>query len=587
MDFERNNLRRRLMPPIEDRLSSLPDELIQHIFSFIDTKFVVQTCLLFPRWNILWRSMPYLTFTSHEFDSLHSFSKFVTNVLSRRDHQIDVFLVKLSFNRAASQPFVSLIARYAFSHNVQQLTVISSPMNNQRLPLCLFKGSKSLKHFTFRSTDYSAYSSTLAETPWDFSVLISLNLSNVSWWPNDKQSNDLFSKCVNLKDLTLNNFRYSGGNAVFDIITPRLENLMLIKCSFGWLVDVVNVIAPQIKNLIVINCRIQGLNIAPSQISNFCFKNKHPLQLPKDCFHSLNKVTLSLNLSRSNMLYNEEESRATINMLQELHSARFLTVNLDIVECLSSFPDLVAQHPSPFINLICLNIDSSREEAYKVKLSAEALNYLLKNSPNATFINDLPEEPFTKEMIEKEASEKKAKLITEIKTRMKELQNSVKQEIMQHIKRNLDKEHTKALFGNLVANLLQVLTMKKMMQSDSNQIEAELARLTQRIQACVGRLQDLYQQVYKNFEAIHSKEMQIISLLRNLPTSQRIKYSQQLKVTEILDARLLSTLEDVCSCKKKIVDVYKEHVSHNISTFQDISRVAEDWAKRSSSHNIS
>nr|XP_043639833.1 uncharacterized protein LOC122610948 [Erigeron canadensis] len=505
--------------------------------------------------------MPYLTLSSQEFDSLPQFSKFVTKLLRRRNDQVDVYLMKLSFHGAGSQVFVKRIAGYAFSHNVQDIIVSSTPVNQHGLPLCLIRGSLSLKHFTFTSIGPDAYLNT-PKTPWDFPVLTTLHLSNVTLrgGKDTGDSIDLFSKCFNLKILTLKSFCVFY-RAVFDIITPRLENLMLVNCSYAN--NVVNVIAPQLENL----------------------------TLPKYSFHSLNKASIALN--PLDMPYNEQDAHHAINMLQKLHSARFLTLNLGIVECLSSLSDLVLQYPSPFSNLVCLNIDYSRAEADKVKLSIATRDFLLANSPDATLIEDLPEEPSIKDMLEKVATKKKAKLIADdVKCDMMELQVSEKKllEHMMGFQASAKEQEivlfTKACIWELMALLPKALGLEKKMHTDHSnkraQIAAELAQLTGSIRACVGKLHDLYEQEYENFEAIHSKEKRAtLMLLKNFPTQDTTHKIRRLKVTQKQHRHLVSTVQDLSLCNKKIIDVYKEHVSHNyISTFQDIARAAEDWANR-------
>nr|GEW12006.1 hypothetical protein [Tanacetum cinerariifolium] len=287
----------------EDRISSLPDELIHKILSFVDTKYAVQTSMLSSRWKLIWKAMPCLDFASYKFCPLPNFSKFVTNVLSHRNHQIDVSSVKLDFDGAASQAFVRKIANYAFSDNVQELTV-TIPLNHQ----CL-----------------------TPKTPWDFPALTTLHLSEITLCDDNCKSADLFSKCVNLRNVTLETF--------------------LLDCK--------------------------------------------PPKWFKDSCHSVNKVTVSLSYHSGLRPYNEEDFRETINMLQELCSAKFLTLSIDIIECVSAFPDLLSLHPSPFRNLITLNIDSGwGKVSYKVKMSTEATNFLLENSPNATFVMDLPEKEY-------------------------------------------------------------------------------------------------------------------------------------------------------------------------------------------------
>ncbi|OMP12774.1 hypothetical protein COLO4_02776 [Corchorus olitorius] len=75
----------------EDRISSLSDELIHKIMSFMDTKYAVETCVLSKSWESLWKSLPclcfdYSNFPSKGVHSFHSFYNFITQVLIRRHH---------------------------------------------------------------------------------------------------------------------------------------------------------------------------------------------------------------------------------------------------------------------------------------------------------------------------------------------------------------------------------------------------------------------------------------------------------------------------------------------------------------------
>ncbi|KAL7604749.1 hypothetical protein Lser_V15G15026 [Lactuca serriola] len=365
MEFDHNNVR---WVVEQDRLSRLPDELLHKIMSCFDMKFVVETCLLSSRWKLLWTSMPFLNFSSCNFGSLLRFAEFMTHVLFHRDHQREVSLLTLHFQGAANDFFVRKIADYVCSHNVQQLTIwLTHHLPNN--PPFLF-ASNSLKHFTLTSIVIGACNIT-PKTPWDFPALTTLHLSGIVL------SGDLFSKCVNLKHLTLESFVINVDVEEFDIITPRLSNLMLIggKCAS----KVINLIAPQLENLTIYHCIIKLLN-APSILSSLCYTGfPHP-QLFKDCFHSLNEVTICW----LKMPYKKEDAHKTIHMLQKLHSARYVTLDAYIVECISSFPDLLLHHSSPFTNLICLTIDSSMR--MDVKMSIEARNFLIEKSPSATLI---------------------------------------------------------------------------------------------------------------------------------------------------------------------------------------------------------
>ncbi|GKD42391.1 F-box domain containing protein [Tanacetum coccineum] len=157
-------------------------------------------------------------------------SKFVNHVLSRRNNEIEVPFVKLTFRGKVSQVFVRRILNYAISHNVQQLTVICLLENNIEIPLSLFS-SESLKSLTLKTVELcvprlGSYSCTLSSM-WELPALTTLHLDRIglSVDSTDKCIG-LISKCVNLKNLTLedckpmsdpypsNNNIYSGPSAI-------------------------------------------------------------------------------------------------------------------------------------------------------------------------------------------------------------------------------------------------------------------------------------------------------------------------------------------------------------------------------------
>ena len=63
----------------EDRLSDLPNCVILHILSFLDTKHAVQTCILSKRWNNLWKNLPTLILNSLHFLPVFCVSYFVSS----------------------------------------------------------------------------------------------------------------------------------------------------------------------------------------------------------------------------------------------------------------------------------------------------------------------------------------------------------------------------------------------------------------------------------------------------------------------------------------------------------------------------
>ncbi|XP_047063008.1 MEIOTIC F-BOX protein MOF-like isoform X2 [Lolium rigidum] len=70
----------------EDRISALPDELLQHMMSFLLSRDAVQTCLLARRWRTLWKSVPALRIHDpYSYDDVPGCITFVDKLIRLRD----------------------------------------------------------------------------------------------------------------------------------------------------------------------------------------------------------------------------------------------------------------------------------------------------------------------------------------------------------------------------------------------------------------------------------------------------------------------------------------------------------------------
>ncbi|KAJ6793378.1 uncharacterized protein M6B38_396435 [Iris pallida] len=130
---------------VKDRISELPDCVLHHILSFLETKLTVQTSILSKRWAHLWASVPALDFTDESFirneegwldeSDTHSFENFVDTVLLLRDAS-DLRSFDLRCYHYSDGGHLLRWIRYAAKYNPKVLQIEFSPHGgNWCLPL--------------------------------------------------------------------------------------------------------------------------------------------------------------------------------------------------------------------------------------------------------------------------------------------------------------------------------------------------------------------------------------------------------------------------------------------------------------------
>ncbi|KAJ0824569.1 putative F-box domain-containing protein [Helianthus annuus] len=345
----------------EDRLSGLPDELIDKILSFIGIKQAIQTSVLSSRWRFIWTSMPYLNFSRDDFHGMPNFSEFVTHVLSGRNNQAEVSSVKLSFHGEDAYVIAEQIMN---SRSLKHLSV-----TKERFPCTVYRWRHPFS-YAFKATSI-----------WELPALTTLYLHDVTFCcdENPVERIDLFSKCANLKSLTLKGC-YIYGITGIRIRLPLLSNLTLE--SVGGDVEVFGIVAPQLKNLTIRGSFVHDHEylISAPDLVFLLYSGYDHLQLYTNGFLSLEKADICVS--------SPKDAHQVLRLLQHLHRVKSLTLNLEIVELLSSSVELMSHEPSPFVNLKSLKIHPAREEVPEhdsVKMSAEVKSYLLDGSSGATF----------------------------------------------------------------------------------------------------------------------------------------------------------------------------------------------------------
>ncbi|XP_019455783.1 PREDICTED: putative FBD-associated F-box protein At5g22720 [Lupinus angustifolius] len=264
----------------QDRLGDLPDCLIHHILSFVETKDAIRTSVLSKRWRHLWASVTCLNFSSKSFARLVEFKKFVLWVLSHRDSsQVKVLIYsRFGVDYATDQYLLNKVIEYAASHGVEEIrinlrakTCGSPPVE---IPLALF-ACQSLKMLEFKdchptnvsfpfgcksletlhlerfsmhpaAANFSNPFASLAEL-FGFTTLTTLHLNSFSMCYTGIDSLDPFGNCVNLKTLHLSEMSFQSdlNPKDFVISAPQLKNLSLMCNRFKCKIVVAS---PQLTN---------------------------------------------------------------------------------------------------------------------------------------------------------------------------------------------------------------------------------------------------------------------------------------------------------------------------------------------------
>lgn len=212
-----------------DRISNLPDAVLQHILTLLETKDAVKTSTLSKRWQYLWMSITDLVFMEDGPDKRKKrvqFMNFVERVLVLRDSS-DLTLFVLSCDVLNDASRINAWISAAVMHKVQVLSIglgsdENSKCNSEEpivLPHCLFT-SESLRYFYLESFVLLKVPSSIR-----FSSLKTLKI-RFAIFPDDRSMQRLFSGVPVLEDLTLDACCWWNVRSVC-ISAPMLKTLTI------------------------------------------------------------------------------------------------------------------------------------------------------------------------------------------------------------------------------------------------------------------------------------------------------------------------------------------------------------------------
>lgn len=320
-----------------DHLSSLPDSILTHIFSFLDSDTVVRTSVLSKRYRLLWTLSPCLDFRLFEFNDENldcdearfpsiakkvcatAFESYVNRVLQLREHS-NLVKFRLSLHNNVGLEFAQNCVCYAAEHKVQHLRIRGY---FHRKPLVLPQ--------------------MLLNLP----SLISLNLRNAT-------SNSIeLPKSVslpNLKSLCLKNFEFSENNYNGGLFSgcPNLETLVLYKCSIQPVnkLKVLNVNCLNLKHLEIKRWRSPWrcfdehmINVNAPKLVFFKFQGHLVRMSFNEVLPCLERACFDVFFPAACVMINaserkEKTSECFLNMLLNVCNVKVISLSLKTIEVL-------------------------------------------------------------------------------------------------------------------------------------------------------------------------------------------------------------------------------------------------------------
>uniref|UniRef100_A0A7N2LTI5 FBD domain-containing protein n=1 Tax=Quercus lobata TaxID=97700 RepID=A0A7N2LTI5_QUELO len=250
-----------------NKLCNLPDIVLQHILSFLGTKYSVRTSVLSKRWLYLWVSMPNLNFIQGPSEMNDWNRKLFMNLVER------ALVLRKSSN---IQKFSLSCDVFCDACSINSWVFSAVRHKVQVLDLCLFLNEESFvlprSLFTCESIKVlnlqMCYNLRLPSSIF-FPSLKILTLKHIVF-PDDQSTQRLFSGCPVLEELTLDNCYWENINAI-SISAPMLKSLIEVAYHANKLIK-------ELSN-------VESLVLTPQTFEALDYKEEFIAHLPK--FHNL------------------------------------------------------------------------------------------------------------------------------------------------------------------------------------------------------------------------------------------------------------------------------------------------------------
>ncbi|CAN1767177.1 Putative F-box/LRR-repeat protein At5g02930 [Linum perenne] len=348
-----------------DRLSDLPDSILHHILSFIDTKSSVQTCILSSRWRSVWKYVDVLTFSRFSLKDDLKFERYVDRVLSLRYDSIRVSRVAVNFWVEEMDGIIEMdlfdrIMKYSASHGVQELYICNPDDSQLDVVESLCSCHHTLKVLEFECT----YIGETLVGLWScLQLLESLTLTDCNLIISGIETNDVFANFPVLESLRLVHCYCSC--STLKVTGSKLLNLEVVYPSF----DSLQIVAPKLQSF--------SLEINP-------FYNTLVLDVDKLNLPSLDRANIKLlgnwhacfDSSDINVDPTQKLLERCANLFKILHNVQAINLQVETFELLIQM--VKHQAASPFKRMKLLNLKCSRGSH---DVPDQVIHYFLGGSP--------------------------------------------------------------------------------------------------------------------------------------------------------------------------------------------------------------
>jgi hypothetical protein len=217
----------------DDRLSDLPDFVLLHILSFLDTKQVVQTCILSKRWKHIWRRISTLILHSSNFSTLKCFAKFASKILTLRDTSTALHALDLDRSGDIEPQLLKKVLNCVGTHNTHLQELGISLHGDTRLVMSSVSSCHALTSLKLSLSPRGSSRThhdrpTLFPNSLDLPLLTKLDLTNFAFWGVESSCAVPFFTFTKLNSLVISCCMVIDAQ-VISISSETLVNLTIVR----------------------------------------------------------------------------------------------------------------------------------------------------------------------------------------------------------------------------------------------------------------------------------------------------------------------------------------------------------------------